>query len=82
MLQGQIESLQGPSDVSEEARGHFLLRFSNATDGGWQCKVDLSATMVIVPSKGTNHIGGYSHVKRLEDVYAKLGLYEAHIKDM
>ena len=44
--------------------------------------MDLSTTTVVVPSEGTKHIGGCCHVTRLEDVYAELGLYEAHIEGM
>ena len=44
--------------------------------------MDLSATAVVVPYKGTKYIVGFCHVKRLEDVYAELGLYEAHIEGM
>ena len=55
-------------------------RFSDTADGGWQCKVDLPTTTVVVPSEGTKHIGGCCHVKRLEDVYVELGFYEAHVE--
>ena len=50
-------------------------RFFDAIDCGWQSKVDLSATTVVVPSEGTKHIGGCCHMKRLEGVYVELGLY-------
>ena len=59
-----------------------MQRFSDAANGGWQCKVDLSTNMVVAPSEGTKHIGGCCHVKKLEDVYARLGLYEAHVEGM
>ena len=55
-------------------------RFSNAADGGWQCKVDLSATPVDVSSEGTKHRGGCWKVKRLEDVFVEWGLCEAHVE--
>ena len=42
--------------------------------------MDLSATTVVVPSEATKHIGGCCHVKRLKDVYAEFGLYEARIE--
>ena len=57
-------------------------RFFDVVDSGWQRKVDLSTTTVVVPSEGTKHIGGCCHVKRLEDVYAEFGLYEAHLEGM
>ena len=40
--------------MSEDARGHFpskMERFSDVANGGWQCKVDLSTTTVVVPSE-------------------------------
>ena len=42
-----------------------------------------SATTMVFPSQGTKHIGGCCHVKRLENVYAKLGMLdEAHVEGM
>ena len=70
-----MKAFRGPRSFPSE-----MERFSDATDGGWQCEADLSATMVVVPSEGTKHIGGCSHVKRMEDVYAELGLYEAQVE--
>ena len=44
--------------------------------------MDLSATTMVVPFECIKHIGGCCHVKRLEDVYAKLRLDEAHVEGM
>ena len=54
--------------------------FSDAADGVWQCQVDLSTTTVVVSSEGTKHIGGCCYMKRFEDDYVELGLYEAHVE--
>ena len=43
---------------------------------------NLSTTMVVVPSEGTKHMCGCCHVKRLDDNYAELGLFEAHVEGM
>ena len=56
-LQGEFESLRGPSDASEEASSRpfpsEMERFSNIVDGGWQSKVDLSITTMDVSSECT-----------------------------
>ena len=57
-------------------------RFSDVADSRWQFKVDLQATMMVVPSEGTKHIGGCCHVKTLEDVYVELVLCEAYVEGM
>ena len=59
-----------------------MKRFSNAADGGWQSKVDLSATTMVVPFECIKHIGGCCHVKTLEDVYVELVLCEAYVEGM
>ena len=42
----------------------------------------MQSRFMVVPSQVTKHIGGCFHIKRLEDVYAELGLYEAHVEGM
>ena len=44
--------------VMETIQYTKFTRFSDAADGEWQSKVDLSATTVVVPSESTYHIDG------------------------
>ena len=75
---GKFDSLQGPSDASEEARYRFLLKWRGSP---MLQMVDGNAKWIYQPPRWRfpprvpNRI-----VKRLESVFVECGLCEAHVE--